>query len=352
MPRHHEPTPPASVAPAKNGQIGSQQIGIAEEANGSARFVSMTGGSMCEAFGLAVLPTFPLPGLGPCSDAARHCLRLELASSADIAAGWSGDNGPAMWSATIDGRPFAMIRGEDGDHLFRWRGAAEFHLDAARRRLLCAPQRPGEMAWRRLLLDSVLFSVSLLCGYEALHGAAVKLPGKGVLALVGHSGVGKTTLLAELLRRGHAFYTDDVLALERAAKEPIAHPGPSVLNLDGASPTERIGRPLARFGSEVWCEVSETPRGPAPLHAICILERGRTERLQIERLPDDLLAIVPYTLGVVGTPAGTPARFFFYCDVVRQVNVFRLSAPRSVPPEDLANAVEAFCEGGETKVLR
>jgi hypothetical protein len=245
-----------------------------------------------------------------------------------------------------------MLRGDTGDHLFRWTGSADFHLDAARRLLLCAPRRPEEMGWRRLLLDSVLFSVSLLCGYEALHGAAVRLPGKGVLALVGHTGVGKTTLLAELLRRGHAFYTDDVLVLERGRKRPIAHPGPSVLNLDASSAVDHLGPRLARFGTELWCEVSDAPRGPAPLHAICILDRGRTARLEIERLPDDLLAIVPYTLGVVGTPAGTPERFFFYSEVVTQVNVFRLSAPRSVPPEDLANAVEGYFEDADTESVR
>ena len=112
---------------------------------------------------------------------------VDLASAAEVAAAWSGGDRGATWSAMIDERRFEMVRGAAGDHLFRWSGAADFHLDCDQRRLLCAPRGRRELGWLRVLLDSVLFSVSLECGYEALHAAAVTLRAGGVLALAGRA---------------------------------------------------------------------------------------------------------------------------------------------------------------------
>ena len=53
---------------------------------------------------------------------------------------------------------------------------AVHHLSADASVLQCAPTDPTEQSWWRVVLDSVLFTVALLQGYEALHAAAVATP--------------------------------------------------------------------------------------------------------------------------------------------------------------------------------
>src|ERR1035441_1963395 len=78
---------------------------------------------------------------------------------------------------------------------------AVHHLSADASVLQCAPSDPAEPSWWRVVLDSVLFTVALLQGYEALHASAVATR-DGVIAITAAAGGGKSTLLAELLLRG------------------------------------------------------------------------------------------------------------------------------------------------------
>ena len=63
-----------------------------------------------------------------------------------------------------------------------------------------------------MLAGKLLGIVSVMRGYEPLHASAVDSP-QGPIALVGPSGVGKSTLARELAGRGWALFTDDTLPL-------------------------------------------------------------------------------------------------------------------------------------------
>ena len=76
-----------------------------------------------------------------------------------------------------------------------------FHLSTDGRVLRCAPTDRDDPIWQRVLLDTVLWTVSLLRGYEQLHASAVRTA-DGVIAFTAGSGGGKTSLAAEFLRRG------------------------------------------------------------------------------------------------------------------------------------------------------
>jgi len=120
-------------------------------------------------------------------------------------------------------------------------------------------------------------------GVTVLHASAVALGGR-VVAFVGPSGVGKSTLCAELVRVGGGFVADDGLALEEdAAGGWRCLPGPPWLRLWPSALEGRLGlaagelprvhpaldkRRLPAAGE------SETPAGGLPLAAVYLIERG------------------------------------------------------------------------------
>jgi hypothetical protein len=109
-----------------------------------------------------------------------------------------------------DGRdaPPAVAR-TDGGFLLRFPAAADFLISADATRVVCSPHgAQAAEAIRHLLLDQVLPRVVAHLGRLVLHAGAVTLE-SATLAIVGTSGVGKSTLIAGFHRAGFHALTDD-----------------------------------------------------------------------------------------------------------------------------------------------
>ncbi len=132
------------------------------------------------AFGLGLLTEMAPPGAWETWPLTEPTLCLRSATAQAIAESWSGVE-TIGWEGVIDGGSFVVERGRAGDHRFV-HGAhpdqngtlstgarAVHHLSADASVLQCAPADPAEPSWWRVVLDSVLFTVALLRGYEALH---------------------------------------------------------------------------------------------------------------------------------------------------------------------------------------
>ncbi len=239
------------------------------------------------AFGLSLLADVPPPGAWEARPFREPSLQIRSVSAQAIASIWSGVEAIG-WEGVIDGAPFVVERGRAGDHRFvhgahpdhsgappdgTW---AVHHLSPGADVLQCAASDPAEPSWWRVVLDSVLFTVALLRGYEALHAGAIATP-DGVIAISAATGGGKSTLLAELLQRGLALMADDVLVLEsRGTETPLAHPAPPLMTIAAArTPTLREGDPLATIsslGQERWIAVP-VHQEPLPLKALVVLDR-------------------------------------------------------------------------------
>lgn len=119
----------------------------------------------------------------------------------------------------------------DGAAYRRWRNLFEFLVTSDARRiyaqLLSAVDSEAMLAY--LLVDALSFSMVRL-GWEPLHATAV-LTDHGVVAFLGNSGDGKSTLGAVLVRRGCQLVTDDMLILTRDGAMWLAEPGPPRLKL-------------------------------------------------------------------------------------------------------------------------
>lgn len=313
------------------------------------------------AFGLGLLTDLPLPGAWEArSRDGEPTLSLWTTTPQEIARRWSGFDATG-WAGVIDGDPFVVDRGVAGD----WRfvhGAhpdeagvfhddtrAVHHLSADASELACAPADAASPSWWRLVLDSALFTVALIRGYETLHAAAVVTPQRdGVVAITAPMGGGKSTLLSELLRRGLPLMADDVVVLERsgAGGAPLAHPAPPLVTLPSARLPALAGvgdpPPICVLGQESWVPVSAHPQ-PLPLRSLVVLERRRGAGLSLSRIEDPLAPLLSSLMSFPRTREREQARFELASEMAASVAISRLTADVDTSPEALA---DALLEGG------
>jgi hypothetical protein len=297
-------------------------------------------GLVFPAFGLGVQLGFPLPPLeGRGVAACRPTLDVRLVpfESKAFAAGPE----ELVWTTRFDGHAYAMHRQADGSHRFVYGDRAVFHLSSDCSDLRCAVAGVDDPGWQRLFLDTILWSCSLLSGFELLHASAVAWP-HGAVAFASTTGGGKTSVAAELLRRGAQLLCDDVLAFTRVDGRLGGHPGPPVVNLPLNGPRE-IGRELARFPEEHWIAVERAAREPRPLEAICLLERRPGAGLVIEPVQSPTpLDLLPHAVGFRGaSKRGAAHRFEVLSQVAIEVPVYRLRADVDVAAWELADLVES-----------
>jgi HPr Serine kinase C-terminal domain len=142
------------------------------------------------------------------------------------------------------------------------------------------------LEFRSWLLGPVLGMLCHQRGLFPLHAACIRI-GDRAAALVGPTGVGKSTLAAALVRRGHTLVADDVCVID-----PPAPGGPWVLPSfprlklwDDALQTLDIsaeGMPRAPSGKRKFhfCEPDSFDPSPVRLHGVYILDRSPGEAEQ------------------------------------------------------------------------
>lgn len=272
----------------------------------------------------------------------------------------------------IDGAPFVVERGIAGDHRFL-HGAppdrsgapaaatrAIHHLSADAALLLCAPSDPTDPAWWRLVLDSVLFTVALLRGYEALHAGAIATP-DGAIAITASTGGGKSTLLTELLGRGLPLLADDVVVLESRGAEapPLAHPAAPLMTVPaarvpalvgetppmGAAATPQTPQTICSIDDEQWIAMPVHPE-PLPLRALVVLDRRPATQLPgpepaLERVEDPLAPLLGALMAFPTSPERQRARFELASVLAATTALWRLTADLATPPDELADMLLA-----------
>ncbi|MGA2455479.1 MAG: hypothetical protein ABSG93_18380 [Solirubrobacteraceae bacterium] len=300
-------------------------------------------GTRYVAYGLALRSSFRLPGMVPTDAAGLPTLDLGFATPAELATAWSGADGAPVWRGRLgDGSDLTIEQGSAGDLLFTNGARACFRLDSRKRRLACAPRDPG-LDWQRTLLTKVLSSISVMRGYEALHASAVESP-RGAIAIAAPSGMGKTTLAFELMRRGWPLLSDDVLALASTRGGVRAFPGTPHMNV-AARParglaSQEIGTTLAILAGERWVAAHRTAHAACSLSAVCLLERAPGLTLDVRMLPGNPLLLAPYMLGLPDDVERERRRFELYADLTESVTLLRVSCDVTDRPADVADLIE------------
>jgi hypothetical protein len=292
-------------------------------------------------FGLEVTADFPLPGLEMMTGAEpAHRLVLRRVTADMLPA--PGDEPRYLRNLqAYGGSGFVMLEGAAGDVLFQYGRRAIFHLSADHRLLRCATGTGNEALWQRVLLDTVLWTVSLLRGFELLHGSAVGTPG-GTVALVAGMGGGKSSLAAEYLRRGASLFTDDVIALAGAEGAVVAHPGPPLMSLPRRLTGDRLrgAEVIADFGDEHWVRIARETPVPRPLAALVLIHRVPGARASCSRLDATSLTLLPHVVTLPHLTQRARHRFEMFGAVAASTPVLSLTADPSVATHDLADLIQ------------
>ncbi len=299
------------------------------------------------AFGLDLAVDFPLAGLPEVPASGTADLTLALGSMDEVESLFSGPmDTPEVWRTDLDDGEYRVERGSGGDLAFWLADSARYHLTSEADVLHCAAADLDDMRWQRVLLDSVLATTSMCHGFEALHASAVELSGTAV-AFVAATGRGKTSMAAELVRRGHDFFCDDVLVMRSGAGAVMAFPGPPVMNLPkgGPAPAE-VGEVLATFENELWVAVRDFSTDPLPLGAIILLDAGTKPGPQLER--HDTPHPVPLFANALRSGSSRDRlarRFELIADVAERVPTCSLRTGPGTELRELGDAVEEALAG-------
>jgi len=322
--------------------------------------VTHTSSPTLAAFGLSLLADVRPPGAWEARPLREPSLQIRCVGAQAIADGWSGLQ-EIGWEGVIDGTAFVVERGVEGDHRFvhgthpDQRGTpsdgtrAVHHLSADASVLQCAPSDPADPSWWRVVLDSVLFTVALLQGYEALHAGALATP-DGAIAITAASGGGKSTLLTELLGRGLELMADDVLVLEsRGTQPPLAHPAAPLMTIPATriSTLGETSRPetISSLEDERWIAVPVHPE-PLPLKALVVLDRRPGLRLSglntnLEKIEDPLAPLMGSLMYFPRSPERQRTRFELASVLASTTALWRLTADLDTPPDVLADTLLA-----------
>jgi hypothetical protein len=176
-----------------------------------------------ELYGIHIRTPWPVRGV-PAIDAAWDVEFVEGdAATLAAAAAHVSPEQRDLWAQ------FAVL--PDGSRYRRWSGLFEFLVtpDARCIHARTLDHTNHETLLAYLLVDALSYAMVRL-GREPLHATAV-LTGQGVVAFVGESGRGKSTLGALFLRHGCRLVTDDMLLLTHERDGCMAHPGPPRIKL-------------------------------------------------------------------------------------------------------------------------
>ena len=127
------------------------------------------------------------------------------------------------------------VRRPDGSYLMRFARTVDFHISADTRTItMCLAEGIDADFGSVLAMGTVLSFVLLLRGACVLHASAVEFDGQ-VVAFVGCSGMGKSTMAALMCADGGRLVTDDVLHVDLRPATPTCHLGATELRLRKAA---------------------------------------------------------------------------------------------------------------------
>lgn len=191
------------------------------------------------------------------------------------------------------------------------------------------------------LLGRVLSHALVKRGQEPLHASAVVVDGLAI-AFLGSSTFGKSSLAACFVGAGFAFLTDDVLRLEEARGQLMAHPGPPRIKLFPKLARRFLGDaskgvPINPITEKLVFPVSGTQASQVsvPLAAIFVVTAARDvhrrQRISVHRTPprDALFSLLCFSHNHCLAGSARLARQFAAAKlVVDKAPVWTLAYPR------------------------
>jgi len=243
---------------------------------------------------------------------------------------------------------YAFVRSEDGSFILRFARVCDFVVSPDLAQAEVRLDRGGRNALMPVFAAGALPSFVLVMSFQPLlHASAVNV-GDGVVAFVGRSGMGKSTMATLWCASGAILVTDDVLRLTPGAS-PRCYLGPRQLRLrpavreladwfDGEAGSSQTG------DGRTAVEFTQSATELAPLEAVVVPLPDRTaDKPVVTRLAPlqacTALLSYPRLLGWREARAQA-AQFRFMADVAASVPVYQVRVPWGPPfPPDLVGEV-------------
>lgn len=286
-------------------------------------------------YGITIRTPWPVVNLPACADGPCDVEFVEgAADTLDEAAAHVAPQHAGRWAQS------AVL--PDGSQYRRWTNLFEFVVSPNGRLIQARALKDAnpEAFQAYLLVEALLFSMIRL-GREPLHATAV-LTDRGVVAFLGESGHGKSTLGAAFVRQGDRLVTDDMLVLTPAGAGFLAHPGPPRMKLyrhikDHLFGDCHPGMPMNPQTKKlvIPLDAAQTIRQAQPLVHLYLVAPGRhgVTAPAIDRLSlsDALPGILANTAGHWSRePDRLRTQFEFVTRLIRRVAVSRLTYPRAL----------------------
>lgn len=231
------------------------------------------------AFGLRWQLPFDCPEMGAPSspdDAADIIVRYDAAPQALAGAQGAG--------------PFHQVKAQE--ILFQFPGVARYLIREGREIVIQREEEVPEDDVRLFLLGTAASLLLHQRGMLPIHASGIRTP-QGAVLFAGHSGVGKSTLLATFLKRGYAMLTDDLAAIDLNGDGcPRVYPGYPQLKLwaDSAEQLQQATDGLRRVRPEIEKFAVPMPgelaQSPLPLRTIYLPTVHNEETFRLEPLSD------------------------------------------------------------------
>ena len=227
------------------------------------------------------------------------------------------------------------------EYLQRVPGVASFHVSHGRD--VIVEPAPGALPAdiRAYLLSPIFSTLCYQAGMYSLHASSVRV-GNGVVAFLGHSGAGKSTMAAYLERRGCQVISDDICLLDPRASDaggtlvvpvaPALKLWRSALEQLGATP-EHLPRVFSR-DDKYRIKVGEIDER-LPLREVLFLEWAEAPEAPAEFIPVDgvhaITRLMEFThYDYLMKPTGRQTGNFLLCGrVLSQVRAFAFRRPRN-----------------------
>jgi hypothetical protein len=240
-----------------------------------------------------------------------------------------------------------IVETESG-HTIRFSGECDFRISPDYRSVLVDVASNLDRKFVPIILTgNVLASLLGLQGECVLHASAVRVDGWN-LAIVGPSGVGKSTLAAVFCAAGAQLVSDDVLRIDRDGGRPRCYTGTAQIRLrPKAAQLAEMFPPDAR---EVTPDerVAVTPPQAEGLTfeldaALIPLPSHEARRLRVRKLPkrDAFISLLQYPRVLGWQEAAPIRRHFEVCsEIAESVPVFEATIPWGPPfASDLPEAL-------------
>ncbi len=305
------------------------------------------------AYGLGISSEIPLPGLPSDDDSTSgdiHVRRasVELPADADT----TGDH--CVYATSTEA--YYAIEGVGIVHVERGRTVS---VDPA------PDASPARLQF--IILGTALGMLLYQRGSLVLHACAVTI-GNRVIAFLGGTGAGKSTLGAAFHAHGHGVVADDVVAIPDPS-DPLVPPGPLLLKLDGARmhaetgsegeencivPGSSLQPVTGSVESKRFYRVERSSDRPHPLTHVFVLDRAETPAIEPIAGRERLLALVrhSYARRRLAVTGGLSTNLAQCGTLAESVSVTRLFVPESYAAlSDVVQRVEAAVVGGDAERL-